>query len=114
MSHKKLSARFYKTANAREPVRDWLLSLDVRDRKAIGMDIKTAEYGWPLGMPLCRAIKGHKGLWEIRCHLEGGRIARVFFCIYDSYLVLLHGFEKKSEKTPQKEIETAVKRMKEL
>ncbi len=96
------------------PVREWLLSLSPADRKIIGDDIRTAEFGWPVGMPLCRPIKGYKGLWEIRSRLDGGRIARVFFCAFDGSMILLHGFVKKSQKTPEKEIATAMKRMRGL
>ncbi|MBM9538799.1 type II toxin-antitoxin system RelE/ParE family toxin [Desulfobulbus alkaliphilus] len=84
------------------------------ERKARGNDIRVAEFGWPIGMPLCRTIKGHKGLWEIRANLSGGRKARVFFCSYEGNMVLLHGFIKKSQKTPINEMEVAVKRMRGL
>ena len=78
------------------------------------MRFEIAEFGWPVGMPLCRSIKGHKGLWEVRVNLSGGRIARVFFCAYEGSMVLLHGFIKKSRKTPDHELAVAVKRMKGL
>ncbi|AGI74805.1 hypothetical protein OA238_118p1100 (plasmid) [Octadecabacter arcticus 238] len=65
-------------------------------------------------MPLCRSLKGHKGLWEVRSNLGVGRIARVFFCAHEGNMVLLHGFIKKSQKTPVKELETADKRMRGL
>ena len=90
------------------------MSRDPDDRKAIGDDIRTAEFGWPLGMPLCRAIRGRSGLWEIRSLLKDGRIARVFFCAHEGSMVLLHGFIKKSQKTPPQELEIATKRMRGL
>ncbi len=96
------------------PVREWLIALSSEDRKAIGDDIRTAEFGWPIGMPLCRSIKGRKGLWEIRSTLSGGRIARVFFCAHDGSMVLLHGFMKKSRKTPDHDLDVAEKRMRGL
>ncbi|WMS41503.1 type II toxin-antitoxin system RelE/ParE family toxin [Acuticoccus sp. MNP-M23] len=111
---KRLPARFFQSDAGRIPVRDWLLALTPADRKAIGDDIRTAEFGWPLGMPLCRAIRGVKGLWEVRTDLPGGRIGRVFFCSHDGSMVLLHGFIKTTQKTPPKEIATAVQRMKGL
>ena len=112
---KRFAARFFKSdATGREYVREWLLGLSDDDRKQIGNDIRTAEYGWPIGMPLCRAIKGQSGLWEIRTRLKGGRIARVFFCAHEGNMVLLHGFIKKTQKTPDKELAIAVKRMKGL
>jgi phage-related protein len=111
---KMFPARFFETETGNEPVKEWLLELAPEDRKAIGEDIRVAEFGWPIGMPLCRAIKGHKGLWEIRTNLSGGRKARVFFCAHQEYMVLLHGFIKKSRKTPSNEMAVAVKRMKGL
>ena len=86
----------------------------VTDCKAIGDDIRTAEFGWPIGMPLCRPLKGYKGLWEIRTNLSNGRIARVFFCAHGGAMVLLHGFIKKSKKTPVQDLNLADKRMRGL
>ena len=111
---KRLPAKFFLSKTGKMPVREWLLSLSERDRKAIGDDICTAEFGWPVGMPLCRSIAGQKGLWEIRISLSGGRIARVFFCVHNSHMALLHGFIKKTQKTPDKELKTAIMRMRGL
>jgi phage-related protein len=105
---KKITGRFYTTARGRRPVREWLLDLSKNDRRVIGKDIQKVEFGWPIGMPYCRAI-GH-GLWEVRSDLTGGRIARVIFCIVGGEMVLLHGFEKKSQKTLQHDIDLALRR----
>lgn len=94
--------------SGRRPVREWLLDLQKNDRRAIGKDIQKVEFGWPIGMPYCRPL-GH-GLWEVRSDLTGGRIARVMFCIVGGEMVLLHGFEKKTPKTPQHDIDLALKR----
>jgi antitoxin HicB len=80
--------------------------------RLLEMTCKPLKYGWPIGMPLCRSIKSHKGLWEVRSNLTGGRIARVLFCFEQSHLVLLHGFIKKSQKTPARDLDRAVTRMK--
>ena len=111
---KKLPVRFFETRNGAAPVREWLMSLSSEDRRIIGTDILTLEFGWPLGMPLCRPIAGRRGLWEIRSSLPGRRIARVLFCIHDGHMALLHGFEKKTQKTPDHDLDLAVKRMKGL
>jgi phage-related protein len=110
---KRLSAAFYQTGAGNEPVREWLKDLDKEERRAIGTDIKTVEIGWPVGMPTCRPISGHDGLWEVRTAFERG-IARTFFCIKGGKMVLLHGIIKKSQKTPKNDIQTAVKRMKQV
>lgn len=80
----------------------------------MGLDIATVEYGWPVGMPVCRAITGRRGLWEVRSSLPGGRIARVLFCIHQGQLVLLHAFIKKSQQTPERDLDLAMKRKKEV
>lgn len=106
---KRLPAVFYRTAGGREPVRDWLMDLTREDRRSVGEDIKDVEFSWPIGMPLCRSLGA--GLWEVRSDLAGGRIARILFCVDAGRMVLLHGFMKKTQKTPQADIETAQKRM---
>ena len=111
---KRLPARFFETDKGNIPVREWLLSLSPEDRKLIGDDIRTGEFGWPVGMPLCRPLTGHKGLWEIRTNLSNGRIARVLFCAHDGAMILLHGFIKKSQKTPAQDLNLAGKRMRGL
>jgi phage-related protein len=103
---KKVPAVFFRTAAGREPVRDWLKSLAVLDRKAIGDDIRAIEFGWPLGMPLVRPLGD--GLHEIRTRLPSRNIARVIFFVSGrGYLVLLHGFVKKTQKLPAADLALA-------
>lgn len=113
-SAKRIQAFFFQQVSGREPVREWLLDLDDADKKAIGDDIRTAEFGWPIGMPICRPMKGRKGLYEIRSNLANGRIARVFFCVLDERMVLLHAIIKKTKKTPTRDLDLAESRMKGL
>ncbi len=93
-------------------MREWLKDMDQDDRRVIGADIAVVEYGWPIGMPTCRALAG--GLWEVRTSLSGNRIARVIFCIADDGMVLLHGFIKKTQKTPKADLDLAKKRKKDI
>jgi phage-related protein len=109
---KKLKAVFFCTSTGKEPVRDWLKGLEHGDRRIIGIDIKTVEFGWPVGMPTCRAMGS--GLWEVRSNLSGGRIARVLFCMENDCMVLLHGFIKKSPKTPQQDLDLARRRKRQM
>lgn len=108
-SVKLLPAVFYRSEAGTEPVRGWLKSdeFSADDRRRIGEDIKTVEFGWPVGMPTCRALGG--GLWEVRSSLKG-RIARILFCIDDGRMVLLHGFIKKAQRTPAGDLALAMKR----
>ena len=107
---KRLPARFYRSDSGREPVREWLKSLETEDRKIIGEDIKDVEFSWPIGMPLVRPLG--RELWEVRSSLKRGRIARVLFCVEQESMVLLHGFIKKTQKTPPHDIDLALKRRK--
>jgi len=91
-------------------VREWLKNLNADERKIIGEDIKEVEFSWPIGMPLVRSVG--RELWEVRSTLPQGRIARVLFCVTGEQMVLLHGFIKKSQKTPNREIDLALQRMK--
>jgi phage-related protein len=107
-----LPAAFYSTAAGHEPVREWLKRLDEADRRTVGQDIATGEFGWPVGMPICRSLG--KGLYEIRSDISHRRIARVIFCIAEKQMVLLHGFIKKTQKTPKADLDLALKRKTEL
>ena len=107
---KQLDAVFYCTENGSEPVREWLKDLLKSDKKAIGEDIKTVQFGWPLGMPLVDNLG--RGLWEVRTKLTGSRIARVIFFMDSNTMVLVNGFIKKTRKTPNSELDLARKRKK--
>ncbi len=109
---KRVPARFWKSETGSEPVRDWLQSLSRDDRRTIGIDVAMVEYGWPVGMPTCRPMGG--GLLEVRSDLGDKRTSRILFCFADGQMVLLHGFIKKSEKTPKEELDIARKRKREL
>ena len=109
-SPKKIPLIFFRTAAGNEPVREWLMGLPDADRRAVGLGLMKVQIGWPVGMPLCRSLG--KGLWEARIDLDD-RIARVIFCFSDGELVALHGFIKKTQKTPQPDLELAARRKKE-
>ena len=106
---KKIEAIFYKLDSGKEPVKEWLIDLDREDRRTVGKDIQKVEFGWPIGMPYSRNLE--KGLYEVRSNISNGRIARVLFCIQGNQMILLHGFIKKTQATPDKEKEIARKRM---
>ena len=103
-----LPVHFYRSASGREPVRDWLKDLGRPDTLVIGEDIRVIQTGWPVGLPHCRPVGD--GLYEVRSSLSGGRIARVLFCFHNNAIVLLHGFIKKTEKTPADDLRLAKER----
>jgi len=110
-SGKCIRAAFFRTEKGAEPVRDWLKGLSREDRLAIGTDIKTVEFGWPIGMPVCRPMGS--GLFEVRSTVQK-RIARVLFCIVKGQMVLLHGFIKKAQKTPKADLDLARQRKRQI
>jgi phage-related protein len=104
---------FYRTASGRPIIQEWLRDFDKPDRAILGFDLKRVQLGFPMGLPLCRSLGG--GLWEVRSSLNGNREARMIFFHDPAHgaLVVVHGFIKKSQKTPKAEIDIAMRRMKE-
>jgi phage-related protein len=104
---KRVPALFFRTEAGGEPVREWLKSLpSSEDRRRIGYDIQTVEFGWPLGMPTCRPVSD--GIYEVRTNLARNRIARVLFYIDKlGRMVLLQGFIKKTRRTPVEDLNLA-------
>lgn len=106
-----LDVYFYETEQGAEPVRQWLKSMSAVDKKCIGEDIKTVQFGWPLGMPLVKHLDGD--LWEVRIHLSKS-IARVLFVLDKRSMVLIRGFIKKQQKTSKSDLDLAKDRVKKL
>jgi phage-related protein len=103
---KRVPAIFYRTESGNEPLRNWLKAMAQEDRRLIGEDIKTVEFGWPVGMPTCRPLGD--GLYEARTNLSSNRIARIFFYIdARQRMVLLHGIVKKTRQAPEADLKLA-------
>ena len=105
---RRLPVYFYRNTNGREPVREWLKGLGRPDTLVIGEDIRVIQTGWPVGLPVCRPMGD--GLYEARSLLSNGRIARVLFFFHNNAIVLLHGFIKKTNKTPMGDLRLAKER----
>jgi phage-related protein len=103
---------FWKSSAGREPVREWLNELPREDQRKIGRDIGKVQYGWPVGLPLCRPLS--RGLWEVRSSLPSKREARVLFGFHDGMMIALHGFIKKTQATPAEDLTLARQRLKEV
>jgi phage-related protein len=108
----KIDLVFYRSAAGNEPVRDWLLGLEIANRRAVGLDLQRVQYRWPIGMPLVRPLGD--GLFEVRTNLPDRTIARVIFCFHTGELFALHGFIKKSRATPPEDLKLARKRKAEV
>jgi len=103
---------FWRSSAGGEPVREWLNGLPREDKRTIGRDIAKVQFGWPVGLPLCRPLSG--GLWEVRSSLPSKREARVFFAFHDGVLVALHAIIKKAQRTPAEDLGLVRSRLKEL
>ena len=103
-----LEVVFFRTETESEPVRQWLQKLNKADKRRIGTDIEKIRFRWPVGMPLVRKLETN--VWEARSNLSGRRVARVLFTVRESEMVLLHGFIKKTQRTPQKDLRLARER----
>jgi phage-related protein len=85
--------------------------LPSEEKREIGADINTVQFGWPIGMPVVDHLDGD--IWEVRTRMAT-RIARVLFAVEGDTMVLLHGFIKKERKTPKPELDLAKQRLKKL
>jgi phage-related protein len=100
---------FYEDHRGKSPVLDFISGISPMDRAKVNNGLRLLEeFGTDLGMPHARRIEGR--LWELR---PGDN--RLFYFLYtERKFVILHGFRKQSMKTPEKEIATALRRMKEI
>jgi phage-related protein len=103
---------FYRTSGGAEPVLEWLRRLPAEDRQAIGTDLATVQFGWPIGMPLCGPLGD--GLWEVRSPLPSSRIARLVFFVHRRRIGVVHGFIKKTQRTPAGGLDVARRRIKDM
>jgi phage-related protein len=109
---KPIPLRFWRSETGREPVREWLNKLPRDEQKIVGRDMAKVQFGWPVGLPLCRPMGS--GLWEVRSSLPSRREARVLFGFHEGILIALHAFIKKAQKTPREEMTIARERMKQV
>ena len=85
------------------------MTLAKEQRKTVGVDIWKAQSEWPVGMPHVKSLG--EGLHEVRSRFAEG-IARTLFYMDEERMILLHGFIKKTQKTPLNDLELARKRKK--
>jgi phage-related protein len=103
---------FWRSASGREPVREWLRELPPEDKRTIGRDLAKLQFGWPVGLPLCRPLSG--GLWELRSSLPSKREARVFFGFHEETLIAVHAVIKKGRKAAPEKLVLARQRLKDV
>jgi phage-related protein len=101
----------YYSKNGKIPIVDFLKTLPNKDQVKILREIDLLEqYGFSLGMPYIKKMKDSDGLWELRIKQSSNNYRVFYFSFTDNKFVLLHGFKKKTQKTPKKEIELALRR----
>ena len=107
---------FFKTKNGKEPVRDWIKnSFKKQQREEINTDMLFVVKRFP-NVPqqrmICK-ISGYEDIWEIRIRFANKTQVRILFLEHDSNIVFLHGFIKKDQKIPKKELRLADRRKQE-
>lgn len=101
---------FYRDAEGNVPVEGFLVSLSEKDRARIAWTINLLEeYGLQLGSPYVKHLRGK--LWELRIHAGRKAYRIIYFAYVGHRFILLHGFLKKTQKTPRRELEIAKGRM---
>lgn len=108
----KVQLIFYRSPAGADVVLEWLRNLPDEDRNVVGQDLMRVQFQWPIGMPVCRPLGD--GLWEVRSNLPSKRIARVLFCFTEGRLLALHAFIKKTQKTPDAELQLGRRRKREF
>lgn len=106
---------YYKTIEGKSPVKEFIYSLSPESKaKYIFIADLLEEYGIVVKEPYVKPITGHRKLFEIRIKDKANIHRILYFAFTGKKFVLLHGFTKKTEKTPGREIKIAVKRMEEF
>ena len=103
---------YYSTADGMSPVKEFIDSLSEEGQaKYIFITKLLKEYSIHVREPYVKQITGHKKLYEIRIKEKSGISRILYFAHTGRKFILLHGFIKKTDKTPIKEIDIAEKRM---
>ena len=99
---------YFETGRGEQPVRRYIEALPDKERARVKALIDDLSEKVVLNEPHAKKMAGYSGLFELR---PGAH--RVFYCYHEGKVVLLHAFRKKSNKTPQRELDTAYNRMNE-
>jgi len=106
-----VEVRFYTRLNGHAPVEDEIDSLPTRAAAHVYELLEGIEtHGLNAPRVVFRPIQGK--LWEIKMHVPGVGGYRIFYCLmHKDLMLLLHSYEKRSQKAPRRHIETAMERM---
>lgn len=102
---------FFKTIKGDYPVKDFIEEQDRVIKTKINLSIRLLINNGPyLKPPYIKKLQSK--LYELR--IQGKVAVRIFYTIFENEYYLLHAFKKKSQKTPSKNLKTALDRMREL
>jgi phage-related protein len=103
---------YYQDHAGRSPVIEFIKRLSEPARAAVLRDVDLLkEFGLALGAPMVKPIAGVRKLWELRVKTKDGAVRIFYVAISGRRFVMLHGFMKKTDKTPKPELEIARKRL---
>jgi phage-related protein len=115
MAYNLIKVRFYLKASGRSPVEEFFEECSLEIQKDFWDAIQLLETGENLSMPLSRNLGSiHAGLHELRLKDRSGQIRVFYFIKRGEAINMLHAFKKKTQELPKSEIETALKRIKEV
>jgi len=104
------TVEYYKDSRGREPVADFIESLPIEvQARVLRLIDLLADYGVLLKEPYTRQVRGK--VRELRITAKSGEVRVLYFGFADKRLVLLHGFVKKTRRTPASDIEIAERRL---
>ena len=110
MNEERWTVEFYRDTRGGSPVQEFLDELDEDMRAKVTRSlILLSEQGDRLGMPLARPVAGYR-FRELRVQMSGNAVRVFHFATSGRRIVLLHGFMKKSQKTPLRELQIAANR----
>ena len=112
----KYNVEMYEKVDSKVPVLEFILKLQPKQQAKIYREIDLLEkFGNELHFPHVDTVKGDKynGLWELRIEFASNIFRIFYFFPKENLAILLHGIVKKKQKTPKKELDVALERMKE-
>jgi len=107
--------RYYETPSGKSPVEEFLLALPEETRLEVADAIVLLEGGQRLEMPLSRNLSSIRpGLHELRFRDKAGQVRVVYYIKKAEAIYLIHGFRKKTQTIPRRELDIVTKRLKEI
>jgi phage-related protein len=104
--------QYYRTAEGKCPVEDYLDSLSDRQVEKVLWTLRVVRELNPVPAQYLQKLSGTHDLWEVRISHAGNIFRLLGFVTSERRLMLVHGFTKKTQKTPPQEMTVAAARKK--